>query len=115
LLSLALPAGLPLADFEGMIGGLVRLAAGHRLHVAGGNLTRSPGPLMIDLTVMGSVKRRQALTRAGARPGDEIYVSGTIGATRAGWAPSSTLTHCRSTRGGVRGSRNAGSTRWPKP
>src|SRR5439155_13419256 len=84
LLSLALPAGLPLADFEGMIGGLVRLAAGHRLHVAGGNLTRSPGPLMIDLTVMGSVKRRQALTRAGARPGDEIYVSGTIGAAAAG-------------------------------
>ena len=84
LLSLALPAGLPLADFEGMIGGLARLAARHRIHVAGGNLTRSPGPLMIDITVAGSVKRRQALTRAGARPGDEIYVSGTIGAAAAG-------------------------------
>jgi thiamine-monophosphate kinase len=84
LLSLALPAGLPLADFEGMIGGLARLAARHRLHVAGGNLTRSPGPLMIDITVVGSVKRRQSLTRAGARPGDEIFVSGTIGAAAAG-------------------------------
>jgi thiamine-monophosphate kinase len=84
LLSLALPAGLPLVDFEGMIGGLARLAARHRIHVAGGNLTRSPGPLMIDITVVGSVKRRQALTRAGARPGDEIYVSGTIGAAAAG-------------------------------
>ena len=84
LLSFALPAGLPLADFDGMIGGLARLAARHRIHVAGGNLTRSPGPLMIDITVVGSVKRRQALTRAGARPGDEIYVSGTIGAAAAG-------------------------------
>ena len=84
LLSFALPAALPLADFEGMIAGLARLAAGHRIHVAGGNLTRSPGPLMIDITVAGSVKRRQALTRAGARPGDEIYVSGTIGAAAAG-------------------------------
>ena len=84
LLSFALPANLPLADFEGMVGGLTRLAARHRIHVAGGNLTRSPGPLMIDITVVGSVKRRQSLTRAGARPGDEIYVSGTIGAAAAG-------------------------------
>jgi thiamine-monophosphate kinase len=84
LLSFALPADLPLEDFEGIIAGLARLAAGHRLHVAGGNLTRSPGPLMIDITVMGSVKRRRALTRAGARPGDEIYVSGTLAAAGAG-------------------------------
>jgi thiamine-monophosphate kinase len=84
LLSFALPARLPLADFEAMIAGLARLAARHRIHVAGGNLTRSPGPLMIDVTVIGSVKRRQALTRSGARPGDEIYVSGTIGAAAAG-------------------------------
>src|SRR6059058_4928 len=78
LLSLALPSSLPLHDFDGIIAGLARLAAEHRLHVAGGNLTRSPGPLMIDITVAGTVKRRQALTRAGARPGDEIYVSGTV-------------------------------------
>ena len=84
LLSLALPPGLPLKDFEGVIAGLARLAAAHRTHVAGGNLTRSPGPLMIDITVVGSVKRRQALTRAGARPGDEIYVSGTLGTSAAG-------------------------------
>jgi thiamine-monophosphate kinase len=84
LLSFALPPALPLEEFEGIIAGLVRLGARHRIHVAGGNLTRSPGPLMIDITVMGSVKRRQALTRAGARPGDEIYVSGTLGAAAAG-------------------------------
>jgi thiamine-monophosphate kinase len=52
--------------------------------VAGGNLSRSPGPLVIDVTVVGTVKRRQALTRGGARVGDEIYVSGTIGAAAAG-------------------------------
>ena len=84
LLSFALPRGLPAGDFDAIIAGLARLAARHRVHVAGGNLTRSPGPLMIDITVAGSVKRRQALTRAGARPGDEIYVSGSIGAAAAG-------------------------------
>ena len=84
LLSMALPATLPLADFEAIIAGLAALAAQHRLHVAGGNLTRTPGPLLIDVTVMGTVKRRQSLTRAGARPGDDLYVSGAIGSARAG-------------------------------
>jgi len=86
LLSLALPGGLPLGDFDGMIHGLAHLAAEHRLHLAGGNVTRSPGPLMIDVTAIGTVKRRQALTRGGARPGDDLYVSGTIGAAAAGLA-----------------------------
>ena len=84
LLSPALPLDLPLADFDAMIDGCAALAARHRLHVAGGNLTRSPGPLMLDITAIGSVKRRQVLTRAGARPGDEVWVSGTIGAAAAG-------------------------------
>jgi len=84
LLSLALPAALPIDDFDQMISGLTALAAGHHVHVAGGNLTRSPGPLMIDVTVVGTVKRRQALTRGGARPGDELWVTGTIGAAAAG-------------------------------
>jgi thiamine-monophosphate kinase len=84
LLSMALPAALPLADFDAIVAGFTALAARHRLHVAGGNLTRSPGPLMIDVTVMGTVKRRQALTRSGARPGDDVYVSGTVGAAAAG-------------------------------
>ena len=84
LLSFALPSHLAVADFDGMVGGLCRLAAEHRLQVVGGNLTRSPGPLMIDVTVVGTVKRRQALRRDGARPGDAIFVSGTIGAAAAG-------------------------------
>ena len=84
LLSLALPAALPIADFDQMVSGLTALAAEHHVHVAGGNLTRSPGPLMIDVTVVGTVKRRQALTRSGARPGDELWVTGSIGAAVAG-------------------------------
>jgi thiamine-monophosphate kinase len=84
LLSLALPPAWPVQDFDAMIGGLAALAAQHGVHVAGGNLTKSPGPLFIDVTVSGSVKRRQALTRSGARPGDELYVTGSLGAAAAG-------------------------------
>jgi len=84
LLSMALPPALPLADFDGIARGFAVLAARHRLHLVGGNLTRSPGPLMIDVTLVGTVKRRQALTRAGARAGDDLYVTGTIGSAAAG-------------------------------
>jgi thiamine-monophosphate kinase len=84
LLSVALPVQFPLSHFDEVVDGLSRMAARYRLHVVGGNLTRSPGPLMIDITVAGTVKRRQALTRGGARPGDDIYVSGTLGAAAAG-------------------------------
>jgi thiamine-monophosphate kinase len=84
LLSMALPADLATADFDAIADGLCALATRHRVHVAGGNLTRTPGPLTIDVTAIGTVKRRQALTRAGARPGDEVYVSGTVGAAAAG-------------------------------
>jgi thiamine-monophosphate kinase len=86
LLSMALPAALPLADFEAIVDAFTVLARRHRVHVVGGNLTRSPGPLIVDVTVIGTVKRRQALTRSGARPGDDLYVSGTIGAAAAGLA-----------------------------
>jgi len=86
LLSMAVPPALPLDEFDGIVSGFTALARQHAVHVVGGNLTRSPGPLMLDVTVMGTVKRRQALPRGGARPGDEVYVSGTIGAAAAGLA-----------------------------
>jgi thiamine-monophosphate kinase len=84
LLSFALPPDLPCDDFDGIVDGLVGLAAVHHTHVAGGNLTRSPGPLVIDVTAVGSVKRRQVLKRTGAKPGDGVYVTGAVGGARAG-------------------------------
>src|SRR5207249_2586367 len=55
LVSMALPPALPVDDFDAIAGGIAALAAQHRVHVVGGNLTRSPGPLVIDVTVSGSV------------------------------------------------------------
>jgi thiamine-monophosphate kinase len=84
LLSLVLPDALDVSVVDGIVDGLMALAATHRVTLVGGNITRSPGPLMIDVTATGFVKRRCILTRAGARPGDEIYVTGSVGGAMAG-------------------------------
>ena len=86
LLSLVLPPDLPVADFTLMVDGLLALAARHGVALVGGNITRTTGPLTLDVTAIGSVHPRKALTRAGARPGDDVWVSGRIGAAAAGLA-----------------------------
>jgi thiamine-monophosphate kinase len=83
-LSLGLPADLPLADFDAIVDGALALASRHKAVLVGGNISRSPGPLIVDISAVGTVKPRKLLTRAGARPGDVVVVSGTVGAARAG-------------------------------
>jgi thiamine-monophosphate kinase len=84
LLSLVLPPGLLLSDFGAMIDGFMELAAASGVALIGGNITRSPGPLIIDVTAMGTARPRRVLSRSGARPGDEVWVSGDIGSAAAG-------------------------------
>jgi thiamine-monophosphate kinase len=79
-----LPPALPLVDVDGLLDGLLEIAARTRVTLAGGNITRSPGPLVVDVTVVGSVRPRRILKRSGGRPGDSLYVSGSIGAAAAG-------------------------------
>jgi thiamine-monophosphate kinase len=50
----------------------------------GGNLSASPGPMMVSGTVLGTSREGKALLRAGARPGDAICISGRLGAAAEG-------------------------------
>ena len=84
LLALSLPAACLAADVDEMIDALLSCAARHRTTLVGGDVTASPGPLVLGVTAIGSAKRRRVLGRDGARPGDIVYVSGTIGAAAAG-------------------------------
>jgi thiamine-monophosphate kinase len=84
LLSLMLPLQTTLGEVDSLLDGLLELAAETRVSLAGGNITRSPGPLVVDVTVIGSVKPRKILTRGGGRAGDALYVTGQIGAAAAG-------------------------------
>ncbi|MDP3720641.1 MAG: thiamine-phosphate kinase [Acidobacteriota bacterium] len=84
LLSLVLPGDWLVTDVEGLVDGLTALAVEHGVSVVGGNITRTTGPLVVDVTVGGTVASRKWLTRTGAIAGDEIWVSGTLGGARAG-------------------------------
>ena len=84
LLSLVLPGALDVSVVDGVMDGMLRVAEAHRIAIVGGNISRSPGPMMIDVTAVGSIGRRRVLTRRGARPGDIAYVTGTIGDGAAG-------------------------------
>lgn len=82
-LALTLPDGdaaWPLA----FVDGFAQLAREHRVALVGGDTTR--GPLAITVAVHGFVPRGTALRRDGARAGDAVYVSGTLGDAAAGLA-----------------------------
>ncbi|HZI13510.1 MAG TPA: thiamine-phosphate kinase [Myxococcus sp.] len=82
--ALALPRGFPPSELSGLARGMAALARAHRIALVGGNFT-SARELSVTLTATGELSR-PPLTRAGARPGDLLYVSGTLGDARLGLA-----------------------------
>jgi thiamine-monophosphate kinase len=82
-LSLALPGDLPQSWVDGFMRGLIRQAERHGARLAGGDTAESPNGVVADIVVVGDVARGKAILRSGARPGDGIYVSGSLGGSAA--------------------------------
>ena len=64
---------------EGLAQGLARDQQRFGLHLLGGDTVSTEGPLVLSLTILGTVPTGQALRRRGAAPGDRVFVSGTLG------------------------------------
>lgn len=82
-LAFTLALSLPAADerwLEPFAAGLFALADAHGCELVGGDTTR--GPLSICITVFGEVPAGSALLRSGARVGDDLWVSGSLGDAR---------------------------------
>ena len=82
LISMALPTNTPVETVEGIYRGVAEISVAFVVVVAGGNLSATSGPLVIDVTALGDGGR--TLTRGGARPGDGVWITGEVGKGAAG-------------------------------
>jgi thiamine-monophosphate kinase len=79
LMTVSAPKDTPDAWFAGFAAGLARDHAIYDVTLLGGDTTSTPGPISLSLTIIGHVAPGTAVRRVGARAGDEIWVTGTIG------------------------------------
>ena len=79
LLSVSVPRGTPEEWFAGFAAGLAQDQAEFSIALLGGDTTSTPGPVSLSLTALGHVAPGGMPRRAGARAGDGIWVTGTIG------------------------------------
>lgn len=78
LMTLSLPE-VDDAWLGGFCAGLAEDQRTYGVRLLGGDTTSTKGPAVLSLTILGKVPAGQAVTRSGARPGDAIWVTGTIG------------------------------------
>ena len=81
LVALGLPDVEAPSIAEGLRAGIRRACARARCPLIGGDLTRSPGPVVMNVVALGRADR--PILRSGARPGDEVWVTGVLGASAA--------------------------------
>lgn len=79
LLTVAVPRDTGEAWFAAFAAGLAADQTLYGVHLLGGDTTSTAGPIALSLTILGSVAPGRAVRRGGARPGDAIWVTGTIG------------------------------------
>lgn len=83
-LALMRPKRLPPEWLGRFCHGLGQDQAAFGITLLGGDTVVTPGPLSLSVTMFGEVRRGQALRRTGARTGDDVYVSGTLGGAALG-------------------------------
>ncbi|MGH9745183.1 MAG: thiamine-phosphate kinase [Candidatus Acidiferrales bacterium] len=83
LLTLAVPMSRTGTWLDAFLAGMARAARSLGMRLIGGDTTNSDS-IAISITVLGEIPRGHALTRSGAKPGDHIYVTGSLGAAQLG-------------------------------
>jgi len=85
LISVGVPRARWQSDFlEEFYRGVRALAARYGVAIIGGDISRTHARVVVDSVVLGEVRRGRAVLRSGARAGDQIFVTGTLGGAAAG-------------------------------
>jgi thiamine-monophosphate kinase len=82
-LSLAVASDVPQKWVDRFLKGLLGLAEEFNVSLAGGDTAQSPVGIQADIVVLGSVPKGKAVLRSGAKPGEQIYVTGELGGAAA--------------------------------
>jgi thiamine-monophosphate kinase len=82
LVTLAVSREEEVAYVKAIFAGLRRAAAKFAVSIVGGETSRSPGPLFLDIALNGWVERSRCVLRSGGRAGDSLYVTGRLGGSR---------------------------------
>lgn len=80
----ALPRGYPPRDAQALVRGILDCAEEFQVSLVGGDVAATPGPLVLAVTLLGDLGGRPPILRSGARPGDAILVTGTLGGSMLG-------------------------------
>lgn len=84
MISIGIPEKIWKGDFvERFYDGYAELGQKHGVELVGGDLSRTPDKIVIDSIAAGEVEKGRAVLRAGAQPGDLIFVTGELGGAAA--------------------------------
>jgi len=79
MLSIAWPRGIDTAFYAGFASGLRDVQDAYDFKLLGGDTVSTDGPMVVTATLIGEVPKGEMVPRSGAKVGDEIWVTGTIG------------------------------------
>lgn len=86
LVALCIPPQWTIERLDALYAGLHEAAAAYRVRIIGGDTTAAPDRLCVHVTIVGDVAHGCAVRRSGARAGDIVFVTGTLGRAAAGLA-----------------------------
>jgi len=84
LISLALSPRQTVESVDALYAGMEEEAAEYEVSIVGGDTSLSPGPLFLNVALLGEAREDQWISRSGAKSGDALMVTGSLGSSAAG-------------------------------